>query len=54
MDYTEKFLWSVWIDDSSKIIFAKEKPNARQVCFKTFEAGLQAVHTLITKGYKIG
>lgn len=47
-------LWTVWIDESSKIISIKEMPYAKRLYFENRETGLQTLNSLIAKGYKIG
>ncbi len=46
--------WSVWIDESNKVIFIKEVPNTKPLYFENRETGLKTVNSLISKGYKIG
>ncbi len=45
---------TVWIDENNRIISIKEIPNAKQLYFENRETGLQALNSLVTKGYKIG
>ena len=47
-------IWTVWIDENSKVISMKEIPNARQLYFENKEKGLQTLNSLVKKGYKIG
>lgn len=46
--------WSVWINESKKVITIKESPNAKQIFFKNKEIGMKTVTKLVSKGYKIG
>ena len=46
--------WSVWINESKKVITIKESPNAKHTFFENKEIGMQKVTELVTKGYKIG
>lgn len=47
-------IWTVWIDENSKVISMKEIPNARQLYFENKAIGLQTLNFLVRKGYKIG
>lgn len=47
-------IWTVWIDENSKVISIKEIPNARQLYFENKATGLQTLNSLVRKGYKIG
>ena len=47
-------VWSAWIDETKKTITIKESPNAKQVFFQNREIGMDAIMTLLSKGYKIG
>lgn len=46
--------WSVWIDESKKIISIKENPAGKEIVFENREIGMKAVTDLASKGYKIG
>lgn len=54
MQKQDSILWTVWINENNKVISMKEIPNAKQLYFENREMGLQAVNSLVTKGYKIG
>lgn len=46
--------WSVWIDESKKVISIKENPAGKEIFFENRETGIKAVTELVSKGYKIG
>lgn len=46
--------WSVWMDESNKIITVKKTQNAKQVFFENREIGMETIMKLASKGYKIG
>lgn len=46
--------WSVWIDDTNKIVTFHKTENGKLICFSNKESGLKAISELITKGYKVG
>ena len=53
-DEQQNKVWSAWIDETKKTITIKESPNAKQVFFQNREIGMDAIMTLLSKGYKIG
>ena len=54
MNSKTSLAWTVWIDESNKVISIKEIPNAKRLYFENSKMGLQALNCLVTKGYKIG
>ena len=46
--------FTVWIDESKKIISIKEAPDGRAVYFENRDKGMEMVSALVSKGYKIG
>ena len=46
--------WSVWIDESKKVISVKKIPKAKKLSFKDTQEALLYISDLLTKGYKIG
>ena len=49
-----KQAWSVWIDESKKVISIKENPAGKEIFFENRDMGIKAVTELVSKGYKIG
>lgn len=49
-----KSAWSVWIDESEKVISIKENPNGKEIFFENRDIGIKTVTDLVSKGYKIG
>lgn len=54
MNKKASLAWTVWIDESNKVISIKEIPNARQLYFENKATGSQTLNSLVSKGYKIG
>ncbi len=49
-----KSAWSVWIDESEKVISIKENPNGKEIFFENRDIGIKTVTDLVSKGCKIG
>lgn len=49
-----KQAWSVWIDESKKVISIKENPAGKEIFFENRDIGIKVVTDLVSKGYKIG
>lgn len=54
MNINESKSWSVWIDETNKIVSTKEIPQGKKVHFKNKDTGIEIVMKLVSKGYKIG
>ena len=48
-----KQAWSVWIDESRKVISIKENTAGKEIFFENRDIGIKAVTDLVSKGYKI-
>ncbi len=46
-------VWTVWIDETRKIISTKQIPDAKQINFDNSNIGLKKVSELVLKGYRI-
>lgn len=53
-EQNSKQVWSVWIDESKKVISIKENPAGKEIFFENRDIGIKAVTELVSKGYKIG
>ena len=49
-----KQVWSVWIDESKKVISIKKNPAGKEIFFENRDIGIKAITELVSKGYKIG
>ena len=49
-----KQAWSVWINESEKIITVKKSPGGKEIFFESREVGMKKVCELVSKGYRIG
>lgn len=49
-----KSTWSVWIDESKKVISIKENSNGKEIFFENRDIVIKTVTDLVSKGYKIG
>ena len=47
-------IFEMWINNSEKIISAKEIPNAEKVYFETDEKFIKVLDLLVERGYRIG
>lgn len=47
-------IFEMWINNSEKIISAKEIPNAEKVYFETNEKFIKVLDLLVERGYRIG
>ena len=50
---TDAKVWTVWIDETGKIISTKKIPGAKQINFENDNIGIQRVSELVLKGYRI-
>ncbi len=50
---TDAKVWTVWIDETRKIISTKKIPDAKQINFENDNVGIQRVSELVLKGYLI-
>ena len=49
-----KQAWSIWVDESKRIITLKQSAGGKEVFFESREVGMKKVCELVSKGYKIG
>ena len=49
-----KQAWSIWINQSEKIITEKKSPGGKEIFFESREVGMKKVCELVSKGYRIG
>lgn len=47
-------IFTIWVNDESRIISLKEIQNYTSVMFENKEKGLTHIQKLIAKGYRIG
>lgn len=53
MEQQMSIAFSVWIDESKKIIYVKENPNGKEILFMDRNTGIKIVTALSSNGYKI-